>query len=220
MKTKLKVFLCIMLATIMLITLTGCGAKDDDKDDKKSKKDSDTNQVENSGNNENFDIGAWNGEVYTNDYLALSFTLPTGWVAATDAEIAKLMQIGEDALADEGKYLSEVAKKSSVYYASAQDGTTGNNIIIMSEKLTVSLDKYINSLKSQLEAYQGMSYKVESEGTAKIASVDYKTITLSESTYGLYQKYYIRELDGNAVGIIMTSTDGEATFSEIEKSFK
>ena len=89
----------------------------------------------------------------------------------------------------------------------------------MSEKSTVSLDRYLNALKTQLQAVSSMSYTVKDEGTAKLGDQDFSTITFAEATYGLEQKYYIAEKDGKFIGVIMTSVDGQNTFTELENAF-
>ena len=44
--------------------------------------------------------------------------------------------------------------------------------------------------------------------------------TLSESVYGVTQRYYVCEKDEAFVGIILTSISGESTLDKIEEFFK
>ena len=204
MKNKIKTLLLIVLAGMMLITLTGCG-----KEDNESKEE------------EKVDLGKWNENVYTNEYLGMKITLPEGWTAATDEQIAKLMNIGEEVLKDEGKYMSEVAKQTSRYYASATEDATGSGIIVMSEKTPgATLDDYVKALKTQLTSMTQMSYKVTHEGEAKLSGTTWSTLTLTETTYGVAQIYYVCEKDGSFVGIILTSSNGEEKLDTIAKFFE
>lgn len=205
MKNKLKSLLCVVLAGVMLITLAGCGKKEEEKKEEENK---------------TIELGKWEGDVYTNKDLDLNFTLPAGWKVATDRELAKLMQLGEDILEEEGKYISEVAKLTSVYYLSATEKTTGNNIIIMSEKSTLSLDKYINTVKEQLKTVEQFAYEVQDEGTEKVGTKTFSTMTVRETSYGISQKYYIRQEGNVYLTILMTSISGDATFNKLVESFR
>lgn len=205
MKNKLKNFLCVALAGVMLVTLAGCGKKEEEPKKEEEK---------------TIELGTWEGDVYKNKDLDIKFTLPAGWKAASNSDLAKTMKIGEEVLADEGKYLSEVAKLTSVYYASATERTTGNNIIIMSEKSTLSFDDYKEAIKEQLVSLTDMKYEVKNEGTEKLGEKTFSTINLDVTAYGLNQKYYIRQEGNVYLSIIMTSIDGDVTFNKLAESFK
>lgn len=205
MKNKVKTFFAVIFVAVILVTLVGCGKKEEEK-----------------GVDENpkINLGKWEENVYINGDLEIKFRLPEGWEPATKKEIAKIMNLSEDMLADEGKYMSEVAKQTTVCYAMATDPATGNNIIIMSEKATMPLEKYIETVKSQITSMQGMTYNVEQEGTEKLASKDYSAITLSESVYGYKQKQYITEKDGNFIVITMTNFTQEDIFNQLAINFQ
>lgn len=218
MKNKIKSILLILLAVAMMFILTGCGDKEE-SDSKKKENESNQTQVED--NTEKVDLGKWSNNIYTNNNLGMKITLPEGWTPASDEKMAEFMHIGEEVLADEGKYISEVAKQTSIYYASATEDKTGNGIIVMSEKATgLTVDGYIDALKTQLTSVTQMSYKVVDEGTAELAGKTWKTLTLSESVYGVTQRYYVCEKDDAFLGIILTSISGEDTLNQIEEFFK
>ena len=178
MKNKFKTFLLIVLAGIMMITLAGCGEKEESDSKKKDKEENKTSQNPVEDNTEKIDLGRWDNNVYTNDYLGMKITLPEGWTPASDEKLAEYMHIGEDLLKDEGKYISEVAKQTSIYYASATEDMTGNGIIVMSEKSAgaAGVEDYIKALKSQLTSVTQMSYKVVNEGTAEFAGKTWSTL--------------------------------------------
>lgn len=211
MKNKIKSILLMLLAVAIIFTLTGCGDKEENESSKTPAED----------NTEKIDLGKWDNNVYTNDYLGMKITLPEGWTPASDEKMAEFMHIGEEVLKDEGKYISEVAKQTSIYYASATEDKTGNGIIVMSEKAAgLTVEGYVNALKSQLTAVTQMSYKVVDEGSADFAGKTWTTLTLSESVYGVTQRYYVCEKDDAFLGIILTSISGEDTLNQIEEFFK
>ncbi len=201
MKKTLKTLLVIMLAIALLFCLTGCGEKEENKKE--------------------FSMGEWKDEVYENSFLKYKFELPEGWKASTDKEIATMMQLGEDVLANEGKYISEASKLSAVYFAAAKEAT-GNNILIMAEKTgtNATLDQYVATLKYQLTSLTDMNYEVTDEGTTKLGNAECKTITLKESTLGINQKSYIYKEGDYFILVTMTSVEGESLFNELENSFK
>lgn len=201
MKKTFKIFAIIMLSLALLVSITGCGNKEEEK--------------------RNFDMGEWKDGVYENSFLKYKFELPEDWTASTDKEIAAIMQLGEDVLESEGKYISEVAKLSAVYFAVARDAT-GNSILIMAEKTTsmATLDEYMTALKTQLTSLTELEYTVIDEGTSKLGNAECSTVTFRESELGLLQKSYVYEEGEYFVVVTMTSTEGETLFDELENNFK
>lgn len=201
MKKILKIFTIIMLALVLLVSVTGCGNKEEEKKE--------------------FDMGEWKDGVYENSFLKYNFELPTGWTASTDKEIATMMQLGEDILVNEGKYVSEASKLSAVYFAAAREGS-GNNILIMGEKSTevATLDEYIDAYKTQLTSLTDLDYSIVDEGTATLGNAECKTVTLKESTLGITQKTYVYEEGEYFILVTMTSVEGESLFTELENNFK
>lgn len=204
MKKTLKIFSIIMILLVLVLTITACGDKKDEETAKKE-----------------FSMGEWKDGVYENSFLKYKFELPENWTASTDKEIATIMQLGEDALESEGKYISEAAKLSAVYFAVAREGT-GNNVLIMAEKIasTVTLEEYMETLRTQLTSLTGFNYTVIDEGTAKLGNAECSTLTFNESELGVVQRSYVYVEGEYFILVTMTSVEGESLFDELENHFK
>lgn len=78
----MKKWLALLLAAMMALALVACGDTPANNDN--DNKDNDTKTEE-------FARGSWDGNVYTNDSLDLTITVPDGWKIATDEELAAIM---------------------------------------------------------------------------------------------------------------------------------
>ena len=125
----MKKWLALLLAAMMALALVACGDTPANNDN--DNKDNDTKTEE-------FARGSWDGNVYTNDSLNLTVTVPDGWKIATDEELAAIMGITIDSLTEQG-VSEEFLKAQNTYEMMAQDPTNGSNVIVMAENLTVSV---------------------------------------------------------------------------------
>ena len=125
----MKKWLALLLAAMMALALVACGDTPANNDN--DNKDNDTKIEE-------FARGSWDGNVYTNDSLNLTVTVPDGWKIATDEELAAIMGITIDSLTEQG-VSEEFLKAQNTYEMMAQDPTNGSNVIVMAENLTVSV---------------------------------------------------------------------------------
>ena len=89
----MKKWLALLLAAMMALALVACGDTPANNDN--DNKDNDTKTEE-------FARGSWDGNVYTNDSLNLTVTVPDGWKIATDEELAAIMGITIDSLTEQG----------------------------------------------------------------------------------------------------------------------
>lgn len=213
MKKAIKNIALMACVVAMLFTLSGCGKEEGSKEEKKQEE-----------QKTEFSMGKWEDNVYTNDFLGIKFNLPEGWKAATDEEIAKMMNVGKELLNDDQKALAELAEKSGVYYMSVNDPSTGNNIIVLTEKTAVNVntDYYINQLKTQLTSVSSIKYQIGETSKATVAGREYDTLTATASMYGYTttQRYYVYKIDKYFVGIIVTSNTGESAIDEMMNSFE
>lgn len=214
MKKTIKGLLIFLLIASMMFVLTGCGNKDNvEQEDKESstvitEQNEETN-VEQQKRPE-FSMGEWNDNVYTNDFLGLEFNLPEGWGYSSDEELEETNK--------------QVAEQNGVYYVSAMDPTTGNNINIFSEKPSVNIttEEYINQLKTQLSAVEAIAYEIGETSKEEIAGREYDTLEMTATISGIEvtQKYYMYKIDEYFVSMIVTSVTGEDAIDEIMKSFE
>ena len=62
---------------------------------------------------DNLTRGVVEDEVYTSAYAGLAFTAPEGWGYATDDQLASMMDLSMDAMADAGMEFSEEAMEKT-----------------------------------------------------------------------------------------------------------
>ncbi len=169
----------------------------------------------------NFSMGSWDENVYTNEFLNVKLTLPEGWEYSSDEEIANMMSVSTEAAFGDKEFLAEVAKLTSVYYVVATDPNTGNNLSIISEKplVDVTLDYYMENLKTQLSAVDSIRYEMGETAKTTLGTVEYDTLVVTAPDYGMTQKYYVHKEGKYFVGIIITAKSADEVL-EIEKSFQ
>lgn len=199
----MKKFLCLLMVTLMIISLCGCFGDNANTDVRGEIINGDTNQTP---SDPEFSLGKAANNTYNNDFLGLSCTLPAQWVFYTDEEILALNNIVGDYMDDE---IAEHIKNANIIYDMyATVAETGENININLEKLTavqlINLD-IKKTLEAQIAAikstYQNMGYtdtqvsyqKVSVDGkefdalkiTAKIQGIDFygTCFTFRKGTY-------------------------------------
>lgn len=138
----MKKLFCILLTIAMLLSLCACGkdtAKDDDDNDNiRGTITTDPTETTAPGNQQSdntpeFSLGKTSGGTYTNDFLGLTFNLPTGWQFYSDEQILALNNIVGDYI-DES--IAEQLKNANIIYDMyAINHSNGNSINITMEKL-------------------------------------------------------------------------------------
>lgn len=246
MKKTLKTILVIAMLSIVIISMTACGKKEENNVDNKKEENraesiNETNKnntavVENNqtttddnnttGNETKItDIsrGEWNGNQYVNEFANIKFNLPSGWSKYSDEQIAQVMNVGVELLNDDQKKLAELAQSMVIYGMVANDDTTKANVSVILEKPAIKItpESYATSLKQQLEAVSSIQYKVNEIATAKVGSEEYTALTSTASVSGVEigQSYYIRA-EGDYIITIIVTTTGEGQLDTILKCFE
>lgn len=206
--TVLKIVAIMMMLVLSLTVLAGCGKTGE-------------NTVEQQETKKELSRGKWEGDVYTSEFAELKFTLPDGWTRSTDEEIAATMQLGEEILADEEKYNSELEKLTTVYDMMVKSADKTANMQVLMEKTTYDVDAYVTSLKEGLEEVQSIPYEVGETTETTISGNTYKAITATVEMSGvkMEQSYYIR-VEGDYMVVIIVTTAGDITVSEIISNFE
>lgn len=215
MKNCIKKIFYLMIIIVSLISLSGCFDKAYDKASEKL----------NARNDKAISLGSWDNNVYTNDFLNLKYTKKDGWERYSDEEIAKLLDISSEYLSDNKKYMTEVAKLTTVTYLMANDPNTNSNVILMTEKTAlagIDVNKYLSSLKTSLSSNENLNYEFEDIKKQTINGVSYTVLEAKVSANGvnMFQKYYVRKQDKYFVGIIVTSTVSEEELDSIANDFE
>lgn len=123
-------FLALLQIICLLGLLPACGTESE-----KVEFENETTETQMAETKE-FSRGTINGDVYSNQFIGISFTKPELWVYSTDEEIANLMGISAEVLED-GNFIMEASKLNTIYDMMVQDAMTGNNIIILEKKANI-----------------------------------------------------------------------------------
>lgn len=159
--------------------------------------------------------GTWTDGVYTHDYAQLTFTLPEGWIAATDEDIASLMGQSVEILGDKQQWMIESAKLTTIYDMMAQDPATGNNALVMFENLSlspggldISEEDYLEIAEGQMSQMESMDYTFSEPYNATVNGVKYLIVRADEANNNFSQYYLMHKQDKYMVGIIISIFDG------------
>lgn len=153
--------------------------------------------------------------VYTSEFLSVTFEKPEEWIYATDEEMAQLVDLGQDIIELNSleKMLSETA---TVYDMSASDDK-GNSVMICYENTMLTAlreiteDEFEQQLKVNLAKVEGYDYEYVSSEDVTLGEGEFKKIvfTVTVENITLSQAYYIKVIGKYAASVIITSTDGE-----------
>ena len=171
-----------------------------------------------------FSIGEWNGNVYSNDFLGISYKLPDGWIKYSDEEIAAVMNLSLEMLNDNQKALADLAKLTVVFHMIVKNPETGENISVLTEKvhLDVTSIYYLENLKAQLSALTAINYTIGELSKETIGGREYDvlTATASVSDKTLTLKYYCCKLGKYFLSIVASSMNGEKAAGNLIKAFE
>ena len=179
---KIKKIFSIILVAFILLMVTGCGKKTE------------------------ISLGSWDGNVYTNEFLGLTYEKPEDWTRHSDEQIKEIMNIGLE-LTDASEISKKLAEITSVTYMMTSS-TVGTNFILMSEKQIsdVSVEDYAEALKRGLAAQNVLDYQLSD---VKSETIDgRKFVVVEADVSGMKQKYYMYKIDKYMVSIILTISDG------------
>jgi hypothetical protein len=170
--------------------------------------------------------GKWSGDTYESAFSGIKFTLPEGWVAATDEEIAQLIGVTADVLSDEQKWMIESSKLTTIYDMFAQNPDTKNSVMVLVENLALSAggtavteEAYLEAVTQQLAAVPNMKYSFEDTISTNAGSKTYLSVKCFEENNGFTQYYFVRKQDDYMIGIIASIFD-ESDISTILEQFK
>ena len=158
--------------------------------------------------------GIWDGDVYTSEYLGLSFTLADGWNVHNEAEIADVLDIAEGIISDAGAYIP--ANADVFTDMTVSNAVTGANVQILFERLPfyVTEQEYIEMAAKRIELIGGLANA--NSGTNRIGSYDWYSLD-TEMDFGIivYGRQFITIQDGFVRSIIISYVDGSETPEDI-----
>ncbi|MCL2563500.1 MAG: hypothetical protein FWE08_05635 [Oscillospiraceae bacterium] len=170
--------------------------------------------------------GEWNDNVYTSEYLGLRVTLPNGWHAATEAEIAEIMGLSADVMSGvlelDDDFWDNLDDDASIHDMMATDALTGSSVQIMFARSgRLSASAVMNEVRNEMTA---MGVEVTTlSGTTNIGGYDWYAFDAAMEFFGMTitMRYYINVESGFARTIVLaplgdeTMEDLLAMFSEL-----
>ena len=213
----MKKLLALTLAVIMALSLVSCdfAASNEDEQPDDSKKVTELSR------------GTIKGDVYTSEYLGISFTKPESWVYSTDEEIAAMVNLGVDMLLGEN-FKTALENNAAIYDMMVTDIITRSNINVGFENLSktfstnITVEQYVQALKTQFANVSGMTVTFpETYETVKLGETEFTKVVCTTTIQGISmeQVYYLKKADKFMCFIIVTITSGY-TAEQIEAMFQ
>lgn len=164
-------------------------------------------------------LGAWDeaGAVYTNEALQLRYTLPEGWLYASEEELLNLMGLVKesDLLSDRDKLALELNENQLVIAMMAQDPTTGSNIQLSIQDMSavvggsaITEEMYA---ELSLDSIDDSKYQAGETYPAQVDGVEFLAMPL-QTEYGgieIHQTIYLHKLNKKMVLITVTGMGTE-----------
>ena len=157
--------------------------------------------------------GRWDGDVYTNEFLGLRFTLPDGWFVPTDAEIAGIVGGAEVILEDAGIYI-DVSEDFDMFVTMMARNPAGSNVGITFQRIVGVFTELemIELIAEHHEETDNVRVNLDSPGPTRIGahywySFDIEIDFVAVTTHG---RQFITFLDGFAISINITCQSTEA----------
>jgi len=164
--------------------------------------------------------GSWDGDVYTNTHLGLTFTLPDGWEAMSDADMAAMMGLAVAIVEDAGGYIPDDV--DAFIDMVAMNPLTGDSIQILFERQLFAMTpaEYITLAAEGMEA-MGITVDTSIAGTTPIGNADWHAMA-TEMDLGIataYGRQYISMGGGFTRSIVITYMEGGITPAQILAQF-
>ncbi len=207
----MKRFVMLLLVMSLLVTMVGCSGLALIPDVK----------------GKTVSRGTIEGDVYTSEFIGVSFTRPKTWVYATDEEIANAMQIGAE-LMNKENFGAQAEKMNNVYDMMASDLMSGDNINIVFENLkasnssNITEEQYIEVAKNMLKEQAAMfNYVIGDAEKCKLGQQEFYRLPMEGNYLGaaFKQFMYIRK-EGTYMVVITLSLFSDKEPAEYEAMFK
>lgn len=230
----MKRIVCIVLTAVMLLALCSCGflkpqgTTDPTQGTTTQPTQGTTTQPTQDiiEDGKSFSRGVWTDNVYTNEFAELSFTLPDGWVAASEEEMAQLMGVTAEML--EGANLdSALATLQIIYDMQVTDATTRDNINIIFENLArsnssdITEEEYLEFSKNSMSGMTNLDYSFGDDiGKQTLGGNEYFYVDAHVTANGveIYQRIFVKKIDKYMVNITVTNI-GSEDFDDIIANF-
>jgi len=141
---------------------------------------------------------------FESKYLDIKFTLPEGFVMATEEDMLQMMGIGADVAGVDKK----IIELTTVYEMMASAITGQPNVIVMVEKpllSNITVEQYLDALKTNLLSVTALDYEFDDQITSvEIAGNEYKQFSAALPSMNIIQNYFCRKQGGRIIAFINT----------------
>lgn len=182
MKRCLTLFLSISL---LLSALAGCGGES-------TPPSLDASQEVSQPPKKEFESGSIENNIYTNEYLSLSFTLPESWSFASSQEFAELFGSATEQV--QGDLNMEDGPENSTYYEFYAQGSGGKSVIMTVENLSahdggklLTVRAFVDTLSEQYAQLTSVRYKIGESYEQELADRECIILPLTVDSVGLCQ---------------------------------
>ncbi len=167
--------------------------------------------------------GTVEGDVYTNDFIGITFTKGADWTFLTDEEIAERTNTSLDVF-DYNSVQEALAKTATMHDMFVVDQNGNNvNIIFENTMLTamkkLTIDEYVTALQAQFDNLEGYEYEILSREEVTLGDASFTKLTsiLTIGEQAVNQACYIKIADQYVTTITVTPTT--ETIDSIEAMF-
>lgn len=223
----MKKLIALILAVLMVLSMTACADKNDVRGDVVSGDNGSSATDGKTPEEKEFGTGKSSGNKYVNEFMDISCELGSEWKFLTDAEIRKN---NETALGLMGDDYAEAIKNASTFTdMMATHSNQTDTVNITFEKLTganlaLSEEQYVNlskdSLKGSLES-MGMTNVVLNTGKDTFAGKEhpYIAVTAQYNGVAVYERL-VAVKNQNYVAVVVVCTWKTNTTKNILDAFK
>ena len=175
-----RILYMVIVACVAFLSLIGCGKTSD------------------------YERGTLTENSFESKYLDIKYTLPSGFMMATEEDMLEMMGLGAEITGVNEK----IIKLTTVYEMMASTVIGYPNVIVMVEKSLLSnitTEKYFDALKTGLLNVDTMDYEFDDQITSvEIAGYNYKKMSASLPSLNIFQDYIFRKQGNRMIGFITT----------------
>lgn len=163
--------------------------------------------------------GIWTDGVYASDYLGITFTLPEGWHAHSDVEIAAAMGIALNMVGNPGSYIP--ANVPVFNDMTASNPLTGANVQIILEAMNepITAEDYLEMTVEGVALFGGTTY-LDHPSPVRMGNYDWHVIG-TEMDFGIVvrSRQFVNIHDGFIRNIVVSYLEGSEEPDDILNYF-
>lgn len=183
----MKKFFSLFMIIALSLTLSACSSEPEVEEEKEEVY-------------ETFVRGEWVDNVYTNDFLGFSFTLPENWTLASDEELLSMLETTTDEMLSEEmkeQYDKAIESAQSFYEFAVFNLTTGESMVLNIEDLSktvgailLSEDQFIDALETNFGSVEGVKFEILNREDVSLSMGKFRVLNINVNDV-MTQKYYV-----------------------------